>query len=152
MKQLFCVTLLSNPRSCMSLRPKRTKHWGLEWRKVYCRGHARRMQWLMLKRPKLPNGCQGSIFKGKMREGGGHRVCDQLVYKSFIGWWWGKRAMSQGLALSILRLQWVWGICAQGHLVVNVFHLVVVVVGLASVKQLKKCTSGFVILHTSGRN
>ena len=42
--------------------------------------------------------------------------------------------MSQGLASSILRLQPVWGLCAHGHLAVNFFHLVGV---LVSVKQLR---------------
>ena len=38
----------------------------------------------MLKRPKIPDGLQGSILKGKVREG--HvRVCDQLVHNSLIG-------------------------------------------------------------------
>ena len=33
---------------------------------------------LVLKRPKLPEGFQGKIYKDKMREGG-FRVCDQLM-------------------------------------------------------------------------
>ena len=50
--------------------------------------------------------------------------------------------VSQGLTLSSLRLQEAWGLCAHGHQVVNVFHLVGV---LASVKQLRKCASDTVI-------
>ena len=150
MKQLFCVTLLSNPCSCpWRQREQNIGVWNGD------RFIAGAMQ----------GECSGSCSKDpnslmgvreaflKVRWGWGtHRVCDQLVYKSLIGWWWGKRAVSQGLALSVLRLQWVWGICAQGHLVVNFFHLVQGRGGLASVKQLRKCTSGFVIVHTSGRN
>ena len=50
--------------------------------------------------------------------------------------------MSQGLTLSVLRHQYVWGLCAHGHQVAGFFHLVG---GLASVKQLRKCASGTVI-------
>ena len=32
--------------------------------------------------------------------------------------------MSQGVTLSVLRLQEAWGLCAHGHQVVNIFHLV----------------------------
>ena len=68
-------------------------------------------------------GVREAFFKARWGKWG-HKVGDQLVCESLIGWWWGKRAVSQGLALSIVRRQWVWGICAQGHLVVNFFHLV----------------------------
>ena len=88
---------------------------------------------LMLKKLKLSDGLQGSILKGKVRErscGG----CDQLVYNSLIGWWWGNRVVSQGLTLWILRLQLDWGLCAHGYHVVNFFHLVG---ALVSVKQLR---------------
>ena len=107
----------------MSPRPKRTKHWRLEWRKVCCRNPARRMQWSCSKDPNSLMGVREAFFKARWGKWG-HKVGDQLVCESLIGWWWGKRAVSQGLALSIVRRQWVWGICAQGHLVVNFFHLV----------------------------
>ena len=38
----------------------------------------------MLKRPELPEGSQGKVFKGKVREGS-HRICDQNVHSSLIG-------------------------------------------------------------------
>ena len=36
------------------------------------------LEQLVPKRPKLPEGFQGKIYKDKMREGG-FRVCDQLM-------------------------------------------------------------------------
>ena len=54
--------------------------------------------------------------------------------------------MSQGLTLSVLRYQQVWGLCAHGHRLVHFFHLVGV---LASVKQLGKHASD---LGTSERS
>ena len=44
--------------------------------------------------------------------------------------------MSQGLTLSILRLQVAWGLHAHSHQVVTVFHLVEV---FMSVKWLRNC-------------
>ena len=35
-------------------------------------------------KPELPDGFQGGIFKGKVREGS-CRVCDQLLYNSLMG-------------------------------------------------------------------
>ena len=52
--------------------------------------------------------CQQSIFKTQVTERG-CRIHDQLVHNSLIGWWWGRKVMSQGLTLSILRLQEAWG-------------------------------------------
>ena len=45
------------------------------------------------------------------------------------------------VTLSILRLREVWGLHAHDYQVVNFFHLV----GLASVKELRKCASDTVI-------
>ena len=59
---------------------------------------------LVLRKPKLPDGIQESIFKGKVREGS-RKVCDQLVHNSLIGWWLGNRAMPEGLTSLILRFQ-----------------------------------------------
>ena len=53
--------------------------------------------------------------------------------------------MSQGLTLSIFRLQEAWGLWAYVHQVVNMSHLVARVEGLASVKQLRKCASDTII-------
>ena len=39
---------------------------------------------LMLKKPELPDGFQGGIFKGQVREAS-LRVCDQLMHSSLIG-------------------------------------------------------------------
>ena len=50
--------------------------------------------------------------------------------------------VSQELALAILRLQEVWGLCSRGHGVIASFHLIVV---LSSVKQLRDCVSDTVI-------
>ena len=40
----------------------------------------------MLRRPKLPTGSKGKVFKDRMRDGG-FGVCDQLVDILLIGWW-----------------------------------------------------------------
>ena len=40
---------------------------------------------LILKRPKVPKGFQGKVFKDS--EGGGHEVCDPLTDILLIGWW-----------------------------------------------------------------
>ena len=84
---------------------------------------------------------QQNIFKGQVREVD-CRVCDKLGYSSLIGWWWGIRAGSQGLILSILGHQQVWGLHAHDNRVVHFVHLVVV---LASVKQLIKHSEDTVI-------
>ena len=57
---------------------------------------------------KTLNSVSASIFKSQVREGG-HRVCDQLMH-NLIGWWWGNRAGTQWLTLSILGLQEAWGL------------------------------------------
>ena len=122
MKHLFCVTMSSSPSSCP--RGQREQNIGV-WNgerfaaatlQGECSGSCS-------KDPNSLMGVREAFFKARWGKGS-HKVGDQLVCKSLIGWWWGKRAVSQGLALSILRRQWVWGICAQGHLVVNFFHLV----------------------------
>ena len=76
-------------------------------------------------------------LKGQVRDGS-CRVCDQLMHSFLIDWQWGHRAVSQGLTLSILRLQEVWELYANDHQVVNDFVWVGI---LASVKQLRKSTS-----------
>ena len=40
---------------------------------------------LVFKMPEFPDGFQQNIFKGHVREGVGHRVCDQLLHSSLIG-------------------------------------------------------------------
>ena len=47
-------------------------------------------KWLVLKKPKLPDGLGGEVFIGKIW-GEGCRPCDFLL----IGWWWGNRAVLQ---------------------------------------------------------
>ena len=57
---------------------------------------------------KIPKGFQQSFFKDQVLEMG-HRLCDQLLDSSLIGWLWGNRAVSQVLTLSVLRLRETWG-------------------------------------------
>lgn len=57
---------------------------------------------------KIPKGFQQNFFKDQVLEVG-DRVCDQLLDSSLIGWLWGKRAVSQVLTLSVLRLGETWG-------------------------------------------
>ena len=51
--------------------------------------------------------------------------------------------VSQGFTLSVLRLQEAWELCAHGHRVVNIFHLVGE--AFTFVKQLRKCAPDTVI-------
>ena len=53
---------------------------------VYCRALSKESRQLVPKRPELPEGFQGNVFKNKVREGG-CGVCDQLVDILLIGWW-----------------------------------------------------------------
>ena len=59
---------------------------------VYCRTPSQENRQLTLKRLELPNG-----FQGRHCEGGGCRVCDQLMHGSRIGW-------HQGEVSSIINL------------------------------------------------
>ena len=63
---------------------KQTEMSGFGAEKVLLQGQCKENRWLTLKRTKLPSRFQGSIFKGKVREGS-HRVCEQLVHISLIG-------------------------------------------------------------------
>ena len=67
----------------------------------------------MPKSTELPKEFQRSILKDKVREKS-LKVCDQFFNNSPIGWWWGNRALPEGLTLSILRLHYVWGLQAHG--------------------------------------
>lgn len=49
-------------------------------------GPCKEKEWFMLKRPKLLQVFEGSIFKGKVREWG-CRVFGQLIHSSLIGRW-----------------------------------------------------------------
>ena len=53
---------------------------------IYCRAPNKESRQLMLKRPRLSNGFQEQVFKGRVREVG-YRMWDQLVYSLLIGWW-----------------------------------------------------------------
>ena len=72
---------------------------------------------------KIPKGFQESFFKDQVLEVG-HRVCDQLLDSSLIGWLWGNRAVSQVLILSALRLRETLRLGTHGHQGVSIFHLV----------------------------
>ena len=96
---------------------------------VYCRAPSNESRQLVLKRPKLPDGFQGKVFKDRVREGG-RGLCDPLVDILLIGWWWSNRES----ASSTFWFQLVWDLRAGGQHTVNFFHLVGV---SASAKQLK---------------
>ena len=63
---------------------------------IYCRAPSKENGQLMLKKPKLPSGFQGRVFKVSQCEGGVFRVRDQLMHNSWIGW-------HQGEVSSIIR-------------------------------------------------
>ena len=75
------------------------------------------------KSPELPEVFGQTFLKARWGRWG-RRLCDQLMHNSLTHWWWGNRVVSQGFTLSVLRLQEAWGLCAHGHQVVNIFHLV----------------------------
>ena len=49
-------------------------------------GPSKKSRQLVLKRPKLPEGSQGKVFKDRVEEEG-CGMCDQLVYILLTGWW-----------------------------------------------------------------
>lgn len=49
---------------------------------IHCVVPSKKNGQFMLKRSELPNGFQRRVFKG---EGGGHRLCDQLMLNSYTG-------------------------------------------------------------------
>ena len=53
---------------------------------AYCRAPSEDNGQFLLKRPELPDGIQGSVFKGNTR-GVGFRVSDQLMDTLLTGWW-----------------------------------------------------------------
>ena len=63
---------------------KQTKTSEFRAEKGLLQGPYKENRWFMLKRPELPDGFQGSIFKDKVREGS-RRFFDQLVHSSLIG-------------------------------------------------------------------
>ena len=76
---------LSLPGHAQQSQPTDTE---LCWKKVkyLLQAPNKESRQLMLKRPKLPKGFQGEVFKDKVRAGG-CGVCDQLVGVFLIGWW-----------------------------------------------------------------
>ena len=74
-------------------------------RESFIAGSSRENGWLVLKRPKLPDGLRGHVFIGKIW-GEGYRVCDFLL----IVWCWGNWAVFQESCaqaeVTILHLGW----------------------------------------------
>ena len=65
---------------------------GLRWRKVYCLWHgSKEREWCS---KSLPQWLPGKGFS-RQCEGASHRVRNQLVGSSLIGWWWVNRVMFQ---------------------------------------------------------
>ena len=69
---------------------------GVWSRERFISGPCKEIGWLMLKNPGLTRGFQGEVFIGKIWSVG-YRVCDFLL----IAWWWGNRACSKSLVLSL---------------------------------------------------
>ena len=111
-----------------SMQRSQSTDTGLWWMKVQCvlQTPSKEYGQLMLKSPRLPDGFQRSVFKGKVKES-----IAGCVISSFTILWLIER---KKVTVSILRLQWAWGLCVHGHHAVNFFYLVVV---LISVKQLR---------------
>ena len=85
---------------------------GLWWRKVYCLWHgSKEREWCS---KSLPQWLPGKGFS-RQCEGASHRVCNQLVGSSLIGWWWVNRVMFQeslwsvfwsGVYIMMASMQW----------------------------------------------
>ena len=96
-------------------------HWVVVKEKyyIYCKYQVRSPGKLMHKRPELPEGFQGQVYKGKIsRGGGGCRIYDQFMDILSIGWRWGNWESAAS------TFQLVCGLCACGQHIVNFFHLV----------------------------
>ena len=106
---------------------------------IYCRAPSRVSGQLVFKRPKVPHGFQGRVFKDRVREGD-FGVPDQLMAILLIGWWGGNWSQHHQLSYSNSLIQTFlsklsyWRLCACGQHRVKFFQLVRVSV---SAKQLK---------------
>ena len=111
---------------------------------TWSRCQTRSWEQLMCKNFKLTDKLQGSILKGKMRERRRYDCWryDQLVHNSLIDWWWGNRVLSEGLTLSVLRLQLDWGLYAHGHHIVLPFGR-----GCNIYKTTQECVSDTVSIY-----
>lgn len=88
--------------------------WGCGEEKcnIYCSRQARSPgRQLMLKSPKLPDGFQGSVFKGEVKERVTECVTNSTQFSALRG---GSRVVSQVHIISP-QAPVVWGICAYGH-------------------------------------
>ena len=99
-----------------TVRPNKLKHQSLGQREVYCRAIQGELVACAQRTPNSQKGFSKAFLKvqlGWRRVGGAcHRVCDQFLHSSLIGWWW-----------SVLRCQNVCGLHTLDHQVVNFFHL-----------------------------
>ena len=105
--------VLPNPGSYVRgiVRPNKHKHQGLEQTKVYFRVSSKKNRWLMLKRPKLKDGFQERVFKGKIWDEG-YRVCDFLL----VDWWvrgWYFWSLDQLLVPTSLGSRSLWSACSH---------------------------------------
>ena len=85
---------------------------GLWWRKVQCLWHgSKEREWCS---KSLPQWLSGKGFS-RQREGASHRVRDQPVGSSLMGWWWVNRGMFQeslcsvfwsGVYILMASMQW----------------------------------------------
>ena len=83
---IFKTQLLPNPGLCAACtaRPKKPKCWGLEQRKVYCKGQGKENRHLRLRKPELPSWFSGKSFEQQYLEWGLRGVClssDWLVVR-----------------------------------------------------------------------
>ena len=101
----------TSSHSQCTVRWNKLKHKSLKQRKVCCKTMQNNVAHA-LKSFELHEGFWQSIFKRQVWEGSGYRVCDKLVHSSLSGWWWGNRVGTQGLILSVLRLQEDRALCS----------------------------------------
>ena len=95
----------------------------------------------MLQRPELPNGFQGSVFKGNIWDEG-CRVHAFLL----IGWWGGNGVLFWESQSSAFWFHPVWGPHAYAQCVVTILHLGGVLVLAEQLKEMHQT----VICITSG--
>ena len=94
--------------SCTFVCPMH-RNWnvGVWSREVLLPDHARRQGAHALKVSNYVKSFGKALWKAKW--GREDHIRDQLLHDSLIGWWWSSWVASQGLALSVLRLQEAWG-------------------------------------------
>ena len=96
--RMWAFYVNANSFAPFTVRPHKLKCQRLKQRKVCCK---------VTQGPSTLKGFGKALLKARWRRGI-CRVCDQNCAQ-FSDWWWDSRVGSQGLKLSVIRLQEAWG-------------------------------------------